>query len=219
MKKVVWDIGHKDSDSGAVGQGFREVDLNYSISKYGIAELERHGLSVKVTTGSLRERSNVSNNWKADSLISVHINAGGGDGFGSYIYAKGGEAEKIANSINKQVIETDKLNNAHGNPLKVANFHMLRETKMPAVLVEVAFIDTVDITCIDEEHERKAMGISIAHGILNYYGIKIKENTQEAGKGWRVCIGYYEDVNNAKRLEKEAKEKGFKDAYIVQYSK
>ncbi|PAQ12613.1 hypothetical protein CD798_18210 [Bacillaceae bacterium SAOS 7] len=48
---------------------------------------------------------------------------------------------------------------------------------MPAVIVEPDFIDSNDRVLFDTVEEQKAIGRSIAHGILKHLGIKIKDSS------------------------------------------
>lgn len=170
-KKVIIDIGHWESDSGAVGQGFREVDLNISIAKYCTEELKRHGVEVKNTSGSLSNRCVVEKAWGADYFVSIHINAGGGDGTEIFTLSTTGKGREIASKIYDEIVP--RLNNGRG--LKTANFYVLKNTNAPACLIECAFIDTKDLECIDEEHERKEWGKAIAKGILKQLNIAYKD--------------------------------------------
>ena len=88
MAKVVIDPGHGGTDSGAVGNGIIEKDLNLKISKYMYNRLKELGVDVKITrdtdeTISPTERVNrVLNSFGNSSdvlVISNHINAGGGE--------------------------------------------------------------------------------------------------------------------------------------------
>ena len=87
-KKIVIDPGHGGSDSGAVGNGIVEKDLNLKISKYIYDRLKNLGVDVKLTrdndeTLSPQERVNrvlnAFGNSKDVIVISNHINAGGGE--------------------------------------------------------------------------------------------------------------------------------------------
>ena len=86
MAKVVIDPGHGGTDSGAVGNGIVEKDLNLKISKYIFDRLKNMGVDVKITrdtdeTLSPQERVNRVLNAFGDSkdvlVVSNHINAGG----------------------------------------------------------------------------------------------------------------------------------------------
>lgn len=170
MPKVIIDIGHLECDSGAVANGLREDLLNKYVASYVIPELERHNVTVVVTTGSLQNRVDVEHKERPNYFISLHTNAGGGDGMEVFCYSKGGESERLARLIHDEIVGAN-LNNSRG--VKTANYMVLRETWCPACLVETAFIDRLeDIQCIDEAHEQQAFGIAIAKGILKALGIE-----------------------------------------------
>ncbi|WP_337970017.1 N-acetylmuramoyl-L-alanine amidase, partial [Virgibacillus salexigens] len=149
MTKIFIDPGHGGNDPGATANGLREKDLTLEIAlklrNILNNEYEGHSLMLSRTTDqsvTLSSRTNMANNWGADYLVSVHINAGGGIGFESYTYngSYPGKAETnrlrgiVHNSI---VAETEFRDRGK----KEANFHMVRESAMPAVLTENGFID------------------------------------------------------------------------------
>ena len=85
-KKIVIDAGHGGTDSGAVGNGIIEKDLNLKISQYIYDRLKKLGLDVKMTrttdeTLSPTERVdrilNAFGNSSDVIVVSNHINAGG----------------------------------------------------------------------------------------------------------------------------------------------
>ena len=93
MVRVFIDPGHGGADPGAVANGLQEKDICLSISLMlrNILVREYTGIFVKLSrttdrTLTLNERTNMANQWHADLLISVHVNAGGGAGFESFIY-------------------------------------------------------------------------------------------------------------------------------------
>lgn len=219
-KKAFVDLGHFKSDSGAVGNGLREVDINTSYGNALASELARHGVDVMVGQGgSLDNRCAEANKWGADIFISNHTNAGGGDGFEVFIYGRGGQAEVLANKVYDQVVNIDKLNNGRG--VKTANFAVLRGTSMPAILIESAFIDTKDIQCIDEKHEQIAFGKSIAKGVLKHLDITYKpESTSTPSTGetyYRVVAGSYKDRANAEATMESLKKDGY-SAFLLAYT-
>ncbi|MDN4525893.1 N-acetylmuramoyl-L-alanine amidase family protein [Fictibacillus fluitans] len=169
MVKIFIDPGHGGSDSGATGNGLLEKNITLQIATRikNILLTEYNGVEVRMsrTTDeflSLKDRTDAANRWGADYLLSVHINAGGGTGFESYIYP-GTEAPTTTyrNHIHDAVLE---LADFRDRGKKTANFHMLRESNMPAVLTENGFIDTVD----DADKLKSASFIgSIARGHVN----------------------------------------------------
>lgn len=96
---VVLDPGHGGTDSGAVGNGLQEKDLNLKIAKYCKEELEQYsGVTVYMTreddrylgdrigdaASDIANRVNKAKEWGADLLVSIHINSGGGQGVEVY---------------------------------------------------------------------------------------------------------------------------------------
>ncbi|WLD92650.1 N-acetylmuramoyl-L-alanine amidase [Alkalihalobacillus sp. AL-G] len=152
MTKIYLDPGHGGNDSGAVGNDLQEKDLNLTISLKArdILLSEYQNIEVRMsrtsdTTLTLDQRTNDANAWGADYLASIHINAGGGEGFESYIY-NGTYADK-AETDQLRVIIHDAITEETGffdRGKKEANFHMLRESNMPSVLTENGFIDDAD---------------------------------------------------------------------------
>ncbi len=104
------------------------------------------------TTGkkdiSLTARTNAANNFKADFYLSIHHNAGvnGGKGGGivAYRYSKTKRQESIdwQKDLYDALIEATGLRGNRSTPLAAANFHELRESNMPAVLLELGFMDS-----------------------------------------------------------------------------
>jgi len=212
MPTIVIDIGHHENDSGAVANGLREVDLNVSICKYLVKDLERHAVKVITTAGTLQNRAKVANDIEADWFISVHNNAGGGDGTEVLVYKNQYPQKGMAQNILDEIVNQG-LNNSRGIKER-PDVYVLRKTIMPAVLIECAFIDTKDKEAIDEEHEREAFGKAIAKGILKTLKIDYIEEQPEISYMHRICVGAYKDKANAEKALEVAK-KTFKDAYIL----
>ncbi|MGL5068463.1 MAG: N-acetylmuramoyl-L-alanine amidase family protein [Sarcina sp.] len=227
MKKGFIGVGHGGSDSGAVANKLKEADINLVISKACRDKLEEHNLNILLSRNidendPLQEEIKECNKFNPLFAIDVHCNAGGGDGFEVFHHHKGGNSKKLAMAIEKRVIELGQNSrgcktrlNSQGNDY----YGFIRETIPPAIIVECAFLDSIDRYIIDEYHEQVAFGEAIAYGILDYLNIPIKEIDNTTKKsGWRVSIGYFEDINNAKKKQKEARSKGI-DASIVPYEK
>jgi N-acetylmuramoyl-L-alanine amidase len=146
MVKVFIDPGHGGTDPGAVGNGLQEKNITLQIATRikDILTLEYDNVSILMSrtgdqTVSLTERTNAANAWGADFFLSVHINAGGGTGYEDYVYPGVGAPTTIyQNNIHAEVMKLVDFNDCGK---KQANFHVLRETSMPALLSENGFID------------------------------------------------------------------------------
>lgn len=180
MAKIFIDAGHGGSDSGAIGHGIREKDVNLVIALKvrQILNNDYEGHSVKLSrttdqTLTLKQRTDMANLWGADYLLSIHINAGGGVGFESFTY-NGNYARKIRtnqlrNFIHEAIIEETGFRD---RGQKEANFHMLRESSMSAILTENGFIDhQIDASklnqpaFIEKIARGHAKGLAIALGL------------------------------------------------------
>lgn len=211
---VIIDIGHHENDSGAVSGTLREVDLNVSISKHLIADLEHHGVNVVVTTGTLADRVKKEHEVNPSYFVSIHNNSSKdhkGDGTEVLVYKNVYPIRTLAENILAEVVGQG-LNNSRGIKERT-DLYVLAKTICPAIIVECAFIDSKDVEAIDEEHERKAFGEAIAKGILKTLKIDYMANTKDTY--YRVSVGSYKDKTNAEKILNEAKEKGFKDTFIT----
>lgn len=146
MVKIFIDPGHGGTDPGAVANGLQEKNLTLQIGTRvkDILTLEYDNVSILMSrtgdqTKTLTERTNAANTWGADFLLSIHINAGGGTGYEDFIYpGVGVPTTSYQDNIHAEVL---KLVDFNDRGQKTANFHMLRESNMPALLTENGFID------------------------------------------------------------------------------
>lgn len=169
MTKIFIDPGHGGTDTGASDFGLQEKDLTLKIALKlrDVLNAEYTGHSIKMSrttdkTVSLNERTNMANGWGADYLQSIHINAGGGSGFESYIYNgsfNGKErTEQLRHEVHQGVLgRTD----FYDRGKQEANFHMLRESSMASSLTENGFIDYKDDA---DKLKTDAFLSRIAHG-------------------------------------------------------
>ena len=180
MAKVFIGIGHGGSDPGAVANGFEEADLNLAIGMACVNELKRHGVNVvasrtKDENDTLSEEIAECNKFNPDLAVDIHNNAGGGDGAEIYHSKNGGKGKTLANNIIKEVTAIGQ--NSRGVKTRVNSagrdyYGFIRETVAPAVIIECAFVDNkTDMKIIDTAAEQKAMGISVAKGLLKTLGI------------------------------------------------
>lgn len=224
-KKVFIGVGHGGKDSGAVGNGLKEKDLNLAIALACNEVLQRHGVNTlmsrtKDENDTLNEEIKECNAYKPDLAIDIHNNAGGGDGVEAYYHYKGGASKTLADNVLGEIVKIGQ--NSRGaktrrNALGKDYYGFIRETSAPAVIVECAFIDNKkDIAIIDTAAEQKAMGIAIAKGILKTLGIAYVEEkkTETSGKIYRVQVGAFKERANAEGMQKRLIDSGY-DAIIV----
>lgn len=224
--KIFIDPGHGGSDPGAVGNGLREKDLTLQIAKRieAILKNEYTGVSTRMSrtgdqTVSLSQRTNAANAWGADVFLSIHINAGGGTGYEDFIY--NGKVSSATSALqNIMNVEITKQVDFRNRGKKRANFHVLRETRMPAILTENGFIDNrTDASKLKQSSYIEKIARGHVNGLARALGIKKKPTTKSApktsGKLYRVQVGAFSDKKNAERLAAELKKKGY-DTYITQ---
>lgn len=226
MSRICLDFGHGGIDSGAIYKGRKEKDDNLKLGLAVYKELRRHGILIDETrssdvTVSLGERSNLEKKKQYDYFISFHRNAYKPEeatGIETYTYTKqSAKAKSLADRIQKSLVNIGFID----RKVKKANFHVLRETKSPAVLLEVGFIDnTKDNKLFDAKFNEIVEVITKA--ILNEVGVKYVSksgNTSEPNNSkifYRVMAGSYLDKDNAKRQVEALKKVGF-DAVIMPY--
>lgn len=181
MTKIVLDAGHGGTDSGAVGNGLREKDLTLNIvKKIGDMLKDYEGVEIIYTRTDdrfieLSERAAIANRAKADFFLSVHINAGGGTGFESYIYNGNVGSATIAyqNVIHAEIMKA--IGNVTDRGKKRANYAVLRETKMPALLTENLFIDNAnDAAKLKSDQFLQQIAYGHVQGIVKAFGLKKK---------------------------------------------
>lgn len=222
-KIVVLDYGHGGKDSGAKNGRYLEKNINLPVGKVTKSELERHGIKVIETRKkdefvSLKNRSNISDKTRADIFVSFHLNDFQDktvSGLEVYHYPTSVNGKKLSSNIYNQLIKDKLYNKKRG--VKGANFSVLRETKAPASLIELGFINnTNDLNLILNNSNK--FGISIAKGILKYLNIsyKVKNNKPNKNGYYRVVSGSYKAKYNADRQKTILKKKGF-DSFLAYY--
>lgn len=171
------------------------------------------------TTGKkeigLTARTNAANNFKADFYLSIHHNAGvnGGSGGGicAFVYtnatAKSIEWQK---DLYSSLIAKTGLKGNRSNPMPKSNLHEVRETKMPAVLLELGFMDSkTDVPIILSEDYANKCAEAIVDVLVKRGGLTKKDT-----KIYRVQVGAYSKKENAEKMAAALKNDGY-DAIIV----
>ena len=180
--KIAVDIGHNvlcsngKHDIGASGFA-QEDDLTLEVGELVISKLEQLGHIVVNTlpnqahsvSDSLKQRVNTANWAKADLFISIHFNAFYGKAWGTEAFAISSAGAGIAQSITNKIYQLGFFNRG----VKRANFYVLTQTKMPAVLVECCFIDNYKDMQIFNSAE---MANAIVSGLVGELPPNIRSN-------------------------------------------
>lgn len=219
MKKLVIDLGHGGSDPGAIGQdGTHEADIVLAIGKEIDVLLKGYKVDYKFTrltnkSVSLLERCRIANGFNADYFVSIHINSA------SDKSVRGVEVFKYSNSNGKINKFCDDVCGDISKQLSIRNrgpkignqLYVVKNTKMPAALIEVDFISNKDCERdLNDLNNIKKLSKIIFDRLIDMVGLETKDD-----RLYRVCIGAYRDKNNAVKQLEIAKNKGFKDSYII----
>lgn len=146
--KIMVDPGHGGWDPGAVGaNGLTEKQVNLQVSEaLRNCLVEYGGATVKMTRTndtyiSLKSRVSMANSWNADRFISIHHNGSinsAHNGTAVYSSTKGSwQSHDLRNKVQNQLLTMTGLRDLGAN---TANFYVLNNTKMPAILTEASFI-------------------------------------------------------------------------------
>lgn len=191
MPIVCLDAGHgKDTPGKRSPDGtLLEYEFNRDVVNRTKKILEKHGVKVILTCLddrdiSLKERCDIANKEKADLFASFHANAykenwNDANGWEIYIVSKGGNAEKLAQKIHKY----SKDLGLKDRGIKIGNFQVLRDTNMPAVLIEHGFYtNKEECEKLKSDSFRQKCAECDAKGILEQLGIEYKETVKECDK-------------------------------------
>ena len=108
------------------------------------------------------------------------------------------------------------LKGNRATPLAKQNLHEVRETDMPAVLLELGFMDSAtDVPIILTEKFADQCAEAIVGVLVKRGGLEKKPVEQNPGKIYRVQVGAYTVKANAENMQKKLKAAGY-DAIIVE---
>lgn len=227
------DMGHTLSGAGTSASGYKkESDMNRLAGKRLIEMLKEKGhtvvnCTVDVSSNDLADRVKLANAQTLDLFVSLHLNAyqmtTNPMGVETYIYS-GSYNGKEANRAIAQRVQI-KLVNAIGwkdRKVKEANYYVLRETKAPAILVEMGFCDSkADMDLWNTEKIAKAL----FEGITNTtYTSNTSSNTSSSTNSnsnvfYRVVVGSYSKKSNAIAKQNELKSKANVDSFLDAFVK
>lgn len=208
---VALDAGHGGYDSGAVYEGRREKDDNLALTLAVGEILQRNGVNVVFTRtedvyDSPVRKAQIANESGADYFISFHRNSSPVDnqysGVETLLYDESGIKAEMAQAINAELAEVGFSDLGLNIRRDLA---VLRRTQMPALLLEVGFINTdADNALLDAQFENVAQ--AIANGVLQTIGDQIGPGMgsgQPMTDRYAVQVGLFRNPENADNLYRE----------------
>ena len=217
---VAIDPGHGGQDLGAVFEGRMEKDDNLAMALAIGQRLENHGLDVVYTRttdvyDTPYQKAEMANKANADFLISIHRNSAAtpdtSTGVETLVFRDDGPAADLAREINAQL---QRVGFENRGVKERPNLLLLKRSKMPAVLVELGFINNRQDNEMFDRYFNE-IADAIAEGIMNTIGIDNDDMEDESEQRlYRVQVGAFRNANSANQLLNELLELGY-PAFIV----
>lgn len=167
---VVIDAGHGGKDGGSVWNGLVEKKLCLDVAKRVETALKSKGLKTVMTRRSdtfveLGQRARIANRVPSSIFVSIHFNGSrktiisGGE-----VYYRSTRGKLLASAISRS-IKSRVSGGTRG--IFYAGYKVLRETQMPAVLVECGYLSNKReaLRCADPAHRQK-LADAIVSGLL-----------------------------------------------------
>jgi len=182
-KIIVLDAGHGGWDPGMVSNKVEEKGINLSITQKLQVFLEQGGATVIITrledkalgdkkSSDMHARRLIANTSHADIFVSIHQNSYSSSnvkGFQAFYFNESDNSMKLAGCIQDRLKEFVNPGNRLGAKAN-KNYFVLKQTVMPAVLVECGFLTNPgerNMLTTDEYQEKIAWGIYL--GIVDYF--------------------------------------------------
>jgi N-acetylmuramoyl-L-alanine amidase len=175
---IVVDAGHGGHDSGARGKKSVEKSHALDIAKRLRNNLVARGATVLMTREtdnfiSLQGRVDFANSRRADIFFSVHINSFRSTSSGTETFFWTGQSAALAREVHQELARATGLPN---RGVSQARFYVIRNTWMPSILTETAFISNArEEALLVSPAWREKVARGMAQGVANYverYGIR-----------------------------------------------
>lgn len=185
-QSIVIDPGHGGTDPGGTGNNMEEADIVLDTSERFRDLLEADtadeggggNWTVAMTRDTdvfipLAGRSDYANSIGADRFLSIHANAFGtasANGIETFSYSEGDDSAALRNLVQEEMVAAWQLTN-RGN--KTANFSVLRNTAMPSILHELAFVtNTGDAAKLASPDSRQEAAEAHLRALQRHYDIE-----------------------------------------------
>ncbi|MCX7970922.1 MAG: N-acetylmuramoyl-L-alanine amidase [Negativicutes bacterium] len=184
-KTIVLDAGHGGSDPGAISPaGIKEADITLAVARKVRKILQAAGAKVVMTRDAdvdvygrnasgvqeLGARVGIANRNRAAVFISIHCNSfrdPSANGMSTYYYPKSRYDGLLARCVESSLASNIDLAD---RGVQQAGFYVIKNTRMPAVLVELAFISSpVDIRYLNSDGGQEKFARAIVGGIGDYF--------------------------------------------------
>ena len=160
------DIGHNcPPDTGAVGVKKEDIltkdvgtKLMQKLSAAGHSVINCTPSTAKTVDESLRKRVDKANANQVDLFVSIHFNAYNGTAHGSEVFAISNTSKAIAQSVLNEIVKLGfKTRGVKNTP-----FFVIKNTSMPAILVECCFCDSkADMSLFDAEKMAESIKVGL----------------------------------------------------------
>jgi N-acetylmuramoyl-L-alanine amidase len=175
-RTIVVDAGHGGKHAGAKGLYHLEKSLCLKMAVELQSALERRGANVIMTRTSdvfvsLDARCQIANQSGADIFISIHCNSmprrNLQSGTETYWHSSQ-QSRRLARALHPRVVGTVR---GRDGGIRNRSFQVIRETQMPSVLLEIAYINnTQDELLLADGDFHGRLADNIARGVLDYFG-------------------------------------------------
>ncbi|WP_133953132.1 N-acetylmuramoyl-L-alanine amidase family protein [Bacillus subtilis] len=175
-KTVYIDAGHGGEDSGAVGNGLFEKDINLAVSRQVTDKLKAEGAHPVASRSddhflTLEERVAKASANQADLFVSIHVNSGVASASGTETYFQsdyeGENSRRLASDIQSQLVSSLQTRD---RGVKESDFYVITYSQMPSVLAELGFItNSSDADKLGSEEYQQKAADAIVNGIDSYY--------------------------------------------------
>ncbi len=177
MTLIILDAGHGPNTPGkrTPDGKLREYQFNSVVAALVGGFLTKKGMTIRYTHESSRdvplsERTALANRLRADAFVSIHANAFGygwttAQGIETFIYPQASKSSGLlASAVQKALVSACQRPD---RGVKKANFAVLRDTNMPAILAECGFMSNqTEATLLQSKAYQLQCARAIAFGIL-----------------------------------------------------
>lgn len=177
---IVVDAGHGGDDAGAESTNYSEKNLNLATARLVRIYLQQLGYRTSMTRNAdffvpLDKRASFANSQNPSLFVSLHYNSApskSAEGIEIYYYQskqephRSRESKRLADLVlNKVILNTA----AKSRGIRDGNFAVIRETNMPAILIEGGFLtNDKEVQRIKNPNYLKQLAWGVVQGIDDY---------------------------------------------------